>query len=66
VIIEDLFTAVAIEDGAGLANEFRPVVAGNGFKCTIHGNNDALGIQNHNTVMDRVYHCFPVCVQFLV
>ena len=66
VLGKGMFADVAIEHRTGLPDQLFPVVPGDGFESTVYGNNGTLGIHYHDAVTDRVYHRFPVCIQFMV
>ena len=61
----DLFTGVAVQYSAVPAQDFCTGVAGNRFKSPVDRNNDAVDIDDHHPVLNRIHDGFPVVVHIL-
>jgi hypothetical protein len=60
-------TGATFQRIAGLPDDVGWLVTGDFFECTIYGYNDTLWGDDHDTILNGVYHGFPkiVCIHLV-
>jgi hypothetical protein len=60
------FATAAVENRTGLTDQLGLIISGNLSQGMVGRNDGAVHIHDHDTILNRIHHGFPVPVQRLI